>query len=151
MEKNSKKVKLIGGERCPACGRYYYLKLSKQQDKEYTDYCCYKGPIQNKLKSFNKFEREFVKSGYCPKCQEDIFHSKRKGLDENFFYDDELDGDMIQKFIEETEEQGLKGKDAITSSLADSLPVNEKMVYLYDWGLEDDLYVDPNTNKVLEF
>lgn len=58
---------------------------------------------------------------------------------------------MIQKFIEETEEQGLKGKDAITSSLADPLPVNEKMVYLYDWGLEDDLYVDPNTNKVLEF
>ncbi len=151
MEKNSKKVKLIGGERCPVCGRYLYLKLSKQQNEEYSYYCCYGGPIQSKLKSFNKFEREFVKSEYCPECQEAIFHSKRKGLDENFFYDDELDGGMIQKFIKETEELGLKGKDAITSSLADSLSANEKMVYLYDWGLEDNLYVDPNTNKVLEF
>lgn len=36
-------------------------------------YISYGGLIQEKLSLFSKWEREFVKTGYCKKCQEELF------------------------------------------------------------------------------
>ena len=58
---------------CPMCGKSAFLRINSDQEKEFEKYACYDGLIQEKLKSFNDFEREFVKTGYCPECQEDLF------------------------------------------------------------------------------
>lgn len=145
---------LIGGdERCEMCGRYFYLNVNKKQHDEYTEYLrasCYHHDekIQDQLKSFNKFEREFIKSNYCPECQEMIFHSKLKEEDNHFFYDEELRGDVMRKFSDETE--GMKAKDAVKSQAADQLSIQEKLLYLHEMELEDDFFVDEATGKFME-
>lgn len=50
------------------CGKSAFLRINSDQKKEFKSYACYGGLIQEKLKSFNDFEREFVKTGYCPEC-----------------------------------------------------------------------------------
>lgn len=145
---------LIGGEeRCEMCGRFFYLNINKKQRKEYDRYlhsACYghAEKIQDQLKSFNKFEREFIKSNYCPECQEMIFHSKLTEEDNHFFYDEELRGDVMRKFSDETE--GMKAKDAVKSQAADQLSIQEKLLYLHEMELEDDFYVDEATGKFME-
>ena len=57
---------------CPMCKKNAFLRINSDQKKEFKSYACYGGLIQEKLKSFNDFEREFVKTGYCPECQEDF-------------------------------------------------------------------------------
>lgn len=58
---------------CPMCGKSAFLRINSDQKKEFKSYACYGGLIQEKLKSFNDFEREFVKTGYCPECQNGLF------------------------------------------------------------------------------
>ena len=58
---------------CPMCKKNAFLRINSDQEKEFENYACYGGLIQEKLKSFNDFEREFVKTGYCPECQENLF------------------------------------------------------------------------------
>ena len=52
---------------CPMCGRTVYLKVTEDKQDEYD---CYSTEypsksIQSALPSFDKFEREFIKTGYC--------------------------------------------------------------------------------------
>ena len=53
------------------CGKSAFLRINSDQEKEFKSYACYGGLIK-KTKSFNDFEREFVKTGYCPECQENL-------------------------------------------------------------------------------
>ena len=132
---------------CPMCGRSAYLNITKEQDKELTQYIFHGGKIQDKLKSYNKFEREFIKTGYCPECQSLLFGSKLEESDNRFFYKDELNGDVMEIFVSKTE--GLKPFDAITSFAANMLSVNEKKLYLYEMELEKELSIDDSTGKVM--
>ena len=59
---------------CPMCGRSAYLNITKEQDKELTQYIFHGGKIQDKLKSYNKF-----------------------------VYNDELNGDVMEIFVSKTE------------------------------------------------
>ena len=45
---------------CPMCGKSVFLRINSDQEKEFENYAYYDGLIQEKLKSFNDFEREFV-------------------------------------------------------------------------------------------
>lgn len=144
---------------CPMCGKSAFLRINSDQEKEFENYAYYDGLIQEKLKSFNDFEREFVKIGYCPKCQEDLF-MKELSKDDSFFTQDDIRDDVIEKFLNDTAEvyvdennvleRVLDRRKAILSPNAEKLSVNEKLLYLYEFNLENEFEVDLDTGKVTE-
>lgn len=58
---------------CPMCGEVNSLKLIGKSVEEWENYIFTGGHIQDKMKSLDPFGREFIKTGYCPKCQESLF------------------------------------------------------------------------------
>lgn len=58
---------------CEMCGKESHLPLSDEELFALRSYLIRGGYIQNWLITLNKCEREFIKTGYCPKCQELIF------------------------------------------------------------------------------
>lgn len=58
---------------CPMCSKEYYLELSKKEAGAYVTYRDGAGLIQNLFPELNPVEREFIKTGYCPHCQEILF------------------------------------------------------------------------------
>lgn len=59
--------------KCPLCNKWYTMKLTAEQYEKLYDYRHGYGLIQEQFPELNKCEREFLKSGYCPHCQEQIF------------------------------------------------------------------------------
>lgn len=59
--------------RCPSCGEDYGLPLDEEQMDKLYEYEHGHGYIQEMFKELNAVEREFIKTGFCPKCQADIF------------------------------------------------------------------------------
>ena len=60
-------------ERCSMCGACRYIILTDEEMDAFRKYLRGGLLIQECLPSLNKCEREFLKSGYCPDCQELIF------------------------------------------------------------------------------
>ena len=58
---------------CPMCNEMYDLTLMGEEENNYWSYWNGKGYIQDMLPSLNPVEREFIKTGYCPHCQEMLF------------------------------------------------------------------------------
>lgn len=81
LEKNDIK-KYVGSisDNCPMCQSMVYLNLTRAQKEEYVAYlekrCYQRVPVQDALLSFDRFEREFVITSYCPECQKKIFRVK---------------------------------------------------------------------------
>ena len=89
----------------PQCvGKVLFLRINSDQEKEFKSYACYGGLIQEKLKSFNDFEREFVKTGYCPECQENLFMKELSRGENHFFTQDDIRDDVVEKFINDIAE-----------------------------------------------
>ena len=59
--------------KCPMCGSVCAIKLTNSQECGLFEYRHKGVPIQEALPDLNRVEREFIKSGYCPECQEQIF------------------------------------------------------------------------------
>lgn len=59
--------------RCPSCADDYGLPLDEEQMTRLHQYEHGHGYIQEMFKELNAVEREFIKTGYCPKCQELLF------------------------------------------------------------------------------
>ena len=59
--------------RCPSCGDDYGLPLDEEQMKKLNEYEHGHGYIQEMFKELNAVEREFIKTGLCPKCQAEVF------------------------------------------------------------------------------
>ena len=59
--------------RCPSCGEDYGLPLDEEQMDKLYEYEHGHGYIQEMFKELNAVEREFIKTGFCPECQADIF------------------------------------------------------------------------------
>lgn len=133
MPKTDSKTKLIE-RKCPMCGKRTFLKITKKQNQEYANYVVYGGRIQDKLKSFDKFGREFVKTEYCPACQELLYDSEIKNK-EDYFYEEDLRCDVIENFIVNT--KGMKASDALHSDAAKQLSENEKLLFMYEFELEE--------------
>lgn len=55
---------------CPICGKVCEIELDREQA---IDYFCNNKLIQDALPELTAAEREFVKSGYCPDCQQLLF------------------------------------------------------------------------------
>lgn len=60
-------------QNCPMCGDRWYIFLNEPEYYRLLDYRQHGGYIQEELSTLNACEREFIKTGYCPECQENIF------------------------------------------------------------------------------
>ena len=61
---------------CPMCHYEHSIELD---DAAYKRFKFGEGLIQDLLPELDDFEREFMKTGYCPKCQELLFGRKYTG------------------------------------------------------------------------
>ena len=59
--------------RCPMCGGEHYIELTAEQEDKYRRYRGGEGYIQEMFAEFGAVDREFIKTGYCPQCQELLF------------------------------------------------------------------------------
>ena len=59
--------------KCPMCNKWHAIELSAEQYEKLYDYRHGYGTIQEQFPELNRVEREFLKSGYCPSCQEMLF------------------------------------------------------------------------------
>ena len=134
-------------KKCPVCGTVHFLRLTEEQEKEWLEYTHFGGLIQKKCPNINKFGREFIKSGYCPSCQEKLFGNVLEDKSAYFSQNDTSDSEIINTFMKETFE--MDSKEAILSNAANTLSITDKWIYIYEFDLEEELYVDENGN-VLE-
>lgn len=61
--------------RCPSCADDYGLPLDEEQMAKLYEYEHGRGYIQEMFNELNAVEREFIKTGLCPKCQTNIFNN----------------------------------------------------------------------------
>ena len=59
--------------RCLSCAEDYGLTLDEEQMEKLYEYEHGHGYIQELFGELNAVEREFIKTGLCPKCQAEIF------------------------------------------------------------------------------
>lgn len=59
--------------KCPLCNKWHAIELTAEQYEKLYDYRHGYGLIQEQFPELNRVEREFLKSGYCPSCQEMLF------------------------------------------------------------------------------
>lgn len=147
---------------CPMCGKVTYLGLSETQAVEFDHYVDAENAgarllIQDALPSFDAFEREFVKTGYCPDCQKMLFSVDFHPSAEHKWIcveDSKASVERLQKFFEEV--VGLAKKDDRTNlsfmygntllaehavNVANSkewahVPVDERIAYMLSMDLE---------------
>ena len=58
-------------QKCPMCGTECEMPLTETQEQNLA--LIGQKLIQELYSELNSCEREFIKSGYCPKCQEMLF------------------------------------------------------------------------------
>lgn len=58
---------------CPMCNEEYGLELTTKEAANNEAYTMGEGYIQTMLPGLNPVEREFLKTGYCPECQNLLF------------------------------------------------------------------------------
>ena len=61
--------KLGVSNKCPMCGKEYIMYVDTNSYLKYVN----GEKIQDAFKDLNPMEREFIKSGYCPDCQKQLF------------------------------------------------------------------------------
>lgn len=87
-----KKVKRIIEKQCPMCHDTCYMMVEAERYGTIMEYMVamyYKTKrktIQEALPFLNKFGREFILTGYCPKCQEVLFDVKQKKADKKLLF-----------------------------------------------------------------
>lgn len=65
--------KYVVMQECPMCHLTNKMEITLEQGDRVRRYWNREGLIQDLLSDFSPREREFVKSGYCFKCQEKLF------------------------------------------------------------------------------
>ncbi|MDY0236627.1 MAG: hypothetical protein RBR71_11385 [Gudongella sp.] len=58
-------------KRCPFCDRT--TKMDIDMDRYFTKYLMTKEPVQNVFPDYDAVTREFIKTGMCRECQEEVF------------------------------------------------------------------------------
>lgn len=59
--------------KCPMCSGRWSIELNEDQERRFFEYKHSGKLIQDALPDLNAVEREFLKLGYCPECQKEIF------------------------------------------------------------------------------
>lgn len=127
---------------CPMCGRTTGLKEDETMAAEHRHYAMYGGRIQDELTDFDAFEREFVKTGYCPKCQEIIFG--KEAPETGRFINMEATPEFWQSLHGLVVEMGRNTKAIIDSAKFKAFSADEKIITLSElmilpgYAVEDD-------------
>lgn len=132
-------------KKCPMCHETFFMKITKEEEKQIIDYVAYGGSIQDKISLLDKFGREFVKTGYCPNCQEMLFNSTLKD-NSRYFSENSLRQKAMSEFMNKQKETSMNYYDLIKSDFAKELNTNEKLLFLYEFELTDDLFLDEDGN-----
>lgn len=127
------------------CHETFFMKITKEEEKQIIDYVAYGGSIQDKISLLDKFGREFVKTGYCPNCQEMLFNSTLKD-NSRYFSENSLRQKAMSEFMNKQKETSMNYYDLIKSDFAKELNTNEKLLFLYEFELTDDLFLDEDGN-----
>lgn len=131
---------------CPMCGNKYLLRISELRYDQYKKYVVYHSRelIQKALPDFDKFEREFIKTGYCPKCQKKIFSAKLQDDSEKWICClDVLSVEEFNSFLDDCKEKDVFFIDALSAGeWKDKLSAPQKVVIISASGLEGDYYVN---------
>lgn len=127
------------------CHETFFMKITKEEEKQIIDYVAYGGSIQDKISLLDKFGREFVKTGYCPNCQEMLFNSTLKD-NSRYFSKNSLRQKAMSEFMNKQKETSMNYYDLIKSDFAKELNTNEKLLFLYEFELTDDLFLDEDGN-----
>ena len=61
---------------CPMCGSTHWMRINGEK---YDKYKYSRALIQDVFPELNPHEREFIKTGYCPTCQELLFGAAYEG------------------------------------------------------------------------
>ena len=67
---------MILDKRCPMCGGVHFMEVDEEKLYEYE---FTRALIQEVFPDLNPHEREFIKTGYCPECQELLFGTTYEG------------------------------------------------------------------------
>ena len=149
-----KKLKRIIEKQCPMCHNTCYMMVEAEKYETIMEYMVamyYKTErkvIQEALPFLNKFGREFILTGYCPKCQGIICNVKQKKADKKkFFYCQDLDNKAFRRFGDLVGREGIHS--AISSDEAKALSMPQKLFVIDEFDLWDDVQLDDSDNLVL--
>lgn len=121
------KYSKIVKKECPMCGEIHFVKLTDVEYDQYKKYITYGRLIQNALPNISPTVREFLKTGYCPGCQELLFgKSEQKEL---FFSYNNIREDIIKEFCEKHENI----LNALMSDEVDVLTEEEWLLLMYEF------------------
>lgn len=144
-------MKRIVKKQCPMCGKTTYMLFDAEHYEEVNAYMValfYRTKrklIQEALPFLDDFAREFILTGYCPSCQEQLFNAKVKKADDYFNYDD-IDNEVLAAFLKDIHTLGVIR--AFASPSADQLTMQQKLYIMYECDLWDQLQVDESGNIV---
>lgn len=140
-------------KQCPMCEQLVYLRMTATEEKQWHEYVISGESIQKVCKDMDPQKREFIKSGYCPDCQEIIFGKKYDTSDYIFRNPDDELPEELQKFIDATYEL----KDPCIRTVRDQqvyaiqqpdlvkpLTTEDKVTLLHEWDMKNRFYVDDN-------
>ena len=88
--------------------------------------------------------------------ESNLFMKELSRGENHFFTQNDIRDDVVEKFINDIaevyvdENRVLDCRKAILSPIAEKLSVNEKLLYLYEFDLENEFEVDLDTGKVTE-
>ena len=68
---------IIISKSCPMCRTKSSILLSKEENLKFSIYESGIGSVQEVFSELTPFEREFLKTGYCIKCQCILFGAKK--------------------------------------------------------------------------
>lgn len=157
---NTKKIiRKLEHIHCPMCGKICYIQLTEEQYGQMKKNELGIKPIQEALSSMDPFQREFLKTGYCPQCQEMLF-CKSDWNKEAFFYDEELRSSYLSDLFFKS---GCMPMNDFLKSETSLLTEHEKRALLHYIGLEegycvyqnniikvDELYTDSSSPEMPE-
>lgn len=141
-------------KKCPLCRGTHYMMVEAEKYGIVMNYMVAmyynteRKTIQEALPFLNKFGREFILTGYCPKCQEVLFDVKQKKADKkNYFSCQNLDNEAFHRFVDLVGREGIDS--AINSDKAKALSMPQKLFVINELDLWDDVQLDDSDNLVL--
>ena len=135
---------------CPLCRNTNYMIVEEENYKTIMEYMdgTERKSIQEALSFLNAFGREFILTGYCPKCQKILFAAKQKKEDEeNYFSCKDLDNEVLRDFLDVASVDGIDS--AISSGKAKALSMPQKLFVIDEYDLWDEVQLDDFNNLVL--
>ena len=147
-------TKRIIEKNCPMCRGTHYMIVEEENYETIMEYMVAmyyhteRKLVQEALPFLNAFGREFIMTGYCPKCQKILFAAKQKKEDEeNYFSCKDLDNEVLRDFLDVASVDGIDS--AISSGKAKALSMPQKLFVIDEYDLWDEVQLDDFNNLVL--